>query len=68
MKKFYESPIVEITIFDVEDVVATDSNVNTLGMNETEITAIVEEWLAGDVTSGTTKSARRASRYNNYNW
>ncbi len=38
MKRFYESPVVEITIFDAEDVIATAANA--------EVTSIVVDTAA----------------------
>ena len=40
MKKFYNSPVVEITVFDVEDVITT-SAISTQGMNTEDFVAEV---------------------------
>lgn len=40
MKKFYNSPVVEITVFDVEDII-TASAISTQGMNTEDFVAEV---------------------------
>ena len=65
MKKFYENPVVEITVFDVEDVI-TISTVSTLQYNsaaEQLIDAIQDE---GAKIENTTVIA--AKKYSAYNW
>jgi len=66
MKKFYESPIVELTVFDVEDVITTSAvlpvtEINTL---TEDVSAVVTAINAGDYT-GVVDSA---STYGAYNW
>lgn len=65
MKKFYESPIVEITVFDVEDVITTSAGgtgtVDTL------------EWTKSDVEANTATYAgqlgvNKVGHYGSYNW
>lgn len=65
MKKFYESPIVEITVFDVEDVITTSAG----GTVETL------EWDAETVGQFNTSSeyagavgANAVGHYNAYTW
>jgi ribosomal protein S11 len=43
MKKFYESPVVEITVFDVEDVITASANTNTLTMTDAELNTLVSD-------------------------
>ena len=45
MKKIYESPIVEITVFDVEDVITTSAGTATI--DTTSWTATDAEAVAG---------------------
>lgn len=63
MKKIYESPIVEITVFDVEDVITTSvATINTA----TEWTAAN---VAADVAAYATKvGADTVGHYGSYNW
>lgn len=50
MKKFYELPVVEITVFDVEDVITTSivSTRNLEGADLAAFTAGVEAQYGGD--------------------
>ena len=65
MKKFYESPIVEITVFDVEDVITTSvATINT-----------ATDWTADDVAKDIAAyagmvDANAVGHYKNstYNW
>ena len=55
MKKFYESPVVEITVFDVEDVITASVNTSTL---ETEaidayVAEIADNYVAPENTATT---------------
>lgn len=62
MKKFYESPVVEITVFDVEDVITTSvKNVNDMTVDElnTFTAAVEQKYQANNVI---------VSDYNSYNW
>ena len=66
MKKFYESPIVELTVFDVEDVITTSA----IGGIDTTTTAGVDALIA-DIQNATTTAggAVGAKAYNSsYNW
>ena len=48
MKKFYESPVVEITVFDVEDVITTSvKNIDTTDGNVSKYIDDVKENYAG---------------------
>ena len=63
MKKFYESPIVEITVFDVEDVITTSvATINT-----------ATEWDANTVKNNVAEYAAKVGtdavgHYGSYNW
>ncbi len=62
MKKFYESPIVEITVFDVEDVITTSATTAT-------VDTLV--WTAADAdaaTHATKVGADAVDYYSAYNW
>lgn len=64
MKKFYESPIVELTVFDVEDVITASGEieVNTL---EADVEA-----LKATINGSTYANANevKATTYGSYNW
>lgn len=66
MKKFYELPVVEITVFDVEDVITTSivSTRNLEGDDLTAFTAGVEAQYGGD--NGTVVTGDYNS--NSYTW
>lgn len=62
MKKFYENPMVEITVFDVEDVITTSvavTTVDTLNMSEEDLTEL-QTAVAGTADS--------VVDYNSYKW
>ena len=63
MKKFYESPIVEITVFDVEDVITTSAAVTTSVDTLT--------WTPQDADAATHKTqvgADAVGYYSSYTW
>ena len=61
MKKIYESPIVEITVFDVEDVITT----SVVRIDTTS-------WTANDVESlnnyASQLNANKVAQYSTYSW
>lgn len=62
MKKIYESPIVEITVFDVEDVITTSA---------TTATVDTLDWTADDADAATHAAkvgAKAVGYYSAYNW
>lgn len=66
MKKIYESPIVEITVFDVEDVITTSA-----GGGVTSVDTI--SWTAENVESDAANYAAKVGadtvgHYNSYTW
>ncbi len=63
MKKFYESPIVEFTVFDVEDVITT-SAVDTAILNEQDLDALVTEINNSSTDAAYIKAAKYGSTYN----
>lgn len=64
MKKFYENPVVEITVFDVEDVIT----VSVVGSTLTEEAAnqLIDAIETGAVIDNTNVIA--AKKYSSYNW
>ncbi|MBQ9757008.1 MAG: hypothetical protein IJW15_01145 [Clostridia bacterium] len=64
MKKFYESPIVELTVFDVEDVITASGVVNTITDTE-DVEALINA-----INAGTYSGAQidRTATYGAYNW
>jgi hypothetical protein len=63
MKKFYESPVVEITVFDVEDVITTSvKNIDTTDGNVTQYIKDVKNNYAG------TADAKVVSDFGSYTW
>ena len=65
MKKFYETPMVEFTVFDVEDVITTSAiAVETAGMTEQQIDALIAE-IESAAVSGTPDVL---GNYNSYSW
>ncbi|MBR5613975.1 MAG: hypothetical protein IKW64_01550 [Clostridia bacterium] len=66
MKKFYESPIVELTVFDVEDVITTSAitSIDTAATG-TDVEALIAD-IQGKTYNG---GAVNAAAYNNsYSW
>jgi hypothetical protein len=63
MKKFYESPVVEITVFDVEDVIT--ASVDTTGMDDTALTAHIDTVVEVYETAGT---AAEIKGFSSYTW
>jgi len=65
MKKFYESPIVEITVFDVEDVITTSAGgagpVDTLTWTKEDVEASAATY-AGQL------GVNQVGHYDSYNW
>ena len=64
MKKFYESPVVEITVFDVEDVI-TASVQSTNAMNTDQLDALVSD-IEGTYTN--TDATVSVSNFGSYTW
>ena len=64
MKKFYESPIVELTVFDVEDVITT-SAVNTGTMDVSSIDTLVDQINQSEYAMN---NNIRVGNYNTYTW
>ncbi len=65
MKKFYENPVVEITVFDVEDVITT-SLASTLELTEGAAEDLVAAIEAGAQIDNLNVIA--AKKYSAYNW
>lgn len=66
MKKIYESPIVEITVFDVEDVITTSAGGGVTSVDTITWTA---DDVAGDAKSYAAKvGADTVGHYNSYTW
>ena len=63
MKKFYESPIVEFTVFDVEDVITT-SAIDTLNPGNVDLDALIDEIN----NSSTAAAPIKAAKYGTYTW
>ena len=64
MKKFYESPMVEFTVFDVEDVITLSILPGaTMGMSEAEVTELVQDI---ETTLGVTVANK--GNFSTYNW
>lgn len=68
MKKFYENPVVEITVFDVEDVITTSLTGLNGGstLNEAAANELVKAIEDGAKIDNTTVIAAR--KYSAYNW
>ena len=68
MKKFYENPVVEITVFDVEDVITTSLTGLNGGSTLREAAAdeLVQAIEDGAKIDNTTVIAAR--KYSAYNW
>ena len=68
MKKFYENPVVEITVFDVEDVITTSLTGLNGGSTLSEAAAdeLVQATEDGAKIDNTTVIAAR--KYSAYNW
>ena len=68
MKKFYENPVVEITVFDVEDVITTSLTGLNGGSTLSEAAAdeLVQAIEDGAKIDNTTVIAAR--KYSAYNW
>ncbi len=62
MKKFYESPIVEFTVFDVEDVITT-SAVDTANLNAQDLEALITEINNSSTAAAPIKAAKYGSTY-----
>ncbi len=70
MKKFYEQPVVEITAFDVEDIMTTSgvalpTELNTASLSQEDL-GILSSALKSDTTLGF--GANGVKTYNSYNW
>lgn len=68
MKKFYENPVVEITVFDVEDVITTSLTGLNGGSTLSDAAAdeLVQAIEDGAKIDNTTVIAAR--KYSAYNW
>lgn len=64
MKKFYENPVVEITVFDVEDVI-TASNILSTPVTESNVTEVVNA-INADIQ--TRDAAVKTVRTFSYKW
>ena len=64
MKKFYENPVVEITVFDVEDVITVSVVGTTLAPGAAE--QLIDAIESGAVIENTSIIA--AKKYSAYNW
>lgn len=63
MKKFYESPVVEITVFDVEDVITTSvTNIDTTDGNVAKYIEDVKNNYAG------TADIKVVNDFSSYTW
>ncbi|MBR2453188.1 MAG: hypothetical protein IKB32_03985 [Clostridia bacterium] len=65
MKKFYESPIVELTVFDVEDVITASGIVNTITDGE-DVEALIQA-INNNTYTGTVDAAEKYVA-GSYNW
>lgn len=64
MKKFYESPIVELTVFDAEDVITTSAIVI-----DTAATGANLETLVNEIQKAAYGNVEKVEAYNSsYNW
>ena len=63
MKKFYETPAVEFTGFNVEDVI-TVSIISTYGMDDQQ----TADFQARVTSNATTTGVNQAVSYNSYTW
>lgn len=64
MKKFYESPIVELTVFDAEDVITTSAVVI-----DTAATGANLEALVSGIQTAAYGNVEKVEAYNSsYNW
>lgn len=64
MKKFYESPIVELTVFDAEDVITTSAIVI-----DTVATGANLEALVSEIQAAAYCNVEKVEAYNSsYNW
>ena len=43
MKKFYNSPVVEITVFDVEDIITASAAINTADLGKDQLETLANE-------------------------
>ena len=67
MKKFYETPMVEFTVFDVEDVITTSvASIPTAGMSEEQINTLFADIKDDAATAGTDFLGNYKS--SSYNW
>lgn len=64
MKKFYETPMVELTVFDVEDVITT-SAIMTGTMNAGEINTLIAEMNEEEVSAA---GVDYLGNYHTYQW
>ena len=62
MKKFYEQPVVEITVFDEESIM-TASTVETARLNEEQLEAMVR-----DINNKTGVTVQAKAYRNTYGW
>lgn len=65
MKKFYENPVVEITVFDIEDVITASSiAVDTTGDADAAVTEIQNAINAANLQNTTVA----VNKYSAYQW
>ena len=66
MKKFYENPVVEITVFDVEDVITTSvTGVIIVDTATTDAVAEIQTAIEAAELQNTTVAV---NRYSSYTW
>lgn len=65
MKKFYENPVVEITVFDVEDVITVSVGGGST-LTEEAANQLIGAIETGAVIDNTNVIA--AKKYSSYNW
>ncbi len=70
MKKFFEMPVVEITVFDVEDVITTSVVYSTDAEVAAEITALIDNINKAGTSGYNGTNIQSAARYDStsYNW
>ena len=65
MKKFYENPVVEITVFDVEDVITTSVTGVIVDTTTTDAVAEIQTAIEAAELQNTTVAV---NRYSSYTW
>ena len=64
MKKFYESPVVEIAVFDFEDIMKTSSNTAT---DPSAATALIND-IEAEIEAGNARGFVGYGKYTAYKW